>query len=185
MKTNIASPKAPRQLGDLPRMIPRIWHTSTSLLVAAAFSLVPRAMASDVETILGPKEPIRDENGQVEPGQLEFPFSVDFDAADRMYIVEYTGGRIHRLSPGGELAHIGGQHRVAGYSGDGGPALEATFNLMHNVVVLNDGDLLISDHKNNAVRRLDANSQTMTTYAGNRNAGFSGDGGSADEKKVM
>ena len=139
------------------------------------------SFAAEVEIILGPDNPVRDGQGRVPAGVLDTPFSVGFDQEDNMYIVEYSGGRIHKWSAGGKLEHIGGKHRTPGYDGDGGPALSATFQDMHNVVVLDNADLLISDHKNHAVRRFNHAAGTITTYAGNRQAGFSGDGGPASQ----
>jgi streptogramin lyase len=76
------------------------------------------------------------------------------------------GTAIRRIAGTGEL----------GFSGDGGPALEATFNAPHEIRVDSDGNLFIADTRNHAIRRIDAKSGIVETLAGDGVAGFRGDG---------
>lgn len=62
------------------------------------------------------------------------------------------------------------------FSGDGGPAVEASLNQPNNVLMDAAGDLLIADRLNNRIRRVDTNG-IITTMAGTGTRGFSGDGG--------
>ena len=117
---------------------------------------------------------------QPEPDQLDSPFGVDFDSQQNMYIVELSGGRVHRMDAGGNLNTIAG-NGSKGYHGDGGPAANATFNGMHNIAVTPDGDLYISDSWNHCVRKIDGKSGIISTIAGTGKAGFSGDGGPASK----
>ena len=66
-----------------------------------------------------------------------------------------------------------------GYTGDGGPALKATFNLPHEIRFDQAGDLYIVDMGNNAVRKVALKTGVITTFAGTGKAGYSGDGGPA------
>ena len=64
--------------------------------------------------------------------------------------------------------------------GDGGPATEATFSTHPmRVAVDASGDLYITDAHNDRVRRVDAATGIISTYAGNGIEGYSGDGGPA------
>jgi len=112
------------------------------------------------------------------PGKLNSPFGIAFDSKNQMYIVELEGGRIHRRDPAGTMTLIAGDGSK-GYSGDTGPATEATFNGMHNVAATADGTLYIADSWNHCVRKIDTTSGIITTIAGTGEAGFSGDGGPA------
>lgn len=67
----------------------------------------------------------------------------------------------------------------AGYGGDGGPALKATFNKPHEIRADASGNLFVADTFNHCVRRIDGQTGVVTTIAGNGTAGFSGDGGPA------
>ncbi len=112
------------------------------------------------------------------PDKLDTPFGIDFDAAGNMLIVELSGGRIHKLDTAGKFTTIAGDGSKA-YSGDGGPAGEATFNGMHNVAVTPAGDIYIADSWNHCIRKIDGKTGIITTFAGTGKAGFSGDGGPA------
>ncbi len=67
---------------------------------------------------------------------------------------------------------------AAGFSGDGGPATAAQLN--NSVYVHLDllGNIYVADQNNQRIRKIDP-SGTITTFAGNGAAGFSGDGGPA------
>jgi DNA-binding beta-propeller fold protein YncE len=67
----------------------------------------------------------------------------------------------------------------AGYDGDGGPAARARLNMPFDVAVDARGNLFLSDTFNHCLRRVDGQTGTITTIAGNGAAGFSGDGGPA------
>ncbi len=133
--------------------------------------------AGAVEFLVG--DLMADEGGEWEPesGPLRSPFGVDFDGDGNLYVVELRGGRVHRLDPAGELRPVAGDGS-AGYAGDGGPALEATFDGMHNCVVRGQ-DLLIADSWNHCVRKIELESGQIETIIGTGQEGFSGDGGPA------
>ncbi len=116
------------------------------------------------------------------PGVLDSPFGVDFDRRGNMYIVELSGGRVHKLDTQGKLTTISGDGSK-GYQGDGGLAKGATFNGMHNIAVTPEGDLYISDSWNHCIRKIDGKSGRISTIAGTGEAGFSGDGGPANKAK--
>ena len=111
---------------------------------------------------------------------LNHPLGVDFDAAGNMFIGELAGGRILRFGTDHRLEVIAGDGSES-YRGDGGPAKNATFNGVHNVAVTPVGDIYISDAWNHCVRRIDAASGKIETFAGTGKAGFDGDNGPADE----
>ena len=113
---------------------------------------------------------------------IKSPFGVDFDSQGNMVIVELEGGRIHRLSPNGNLTTIAGDGSKS-YEGDGGPAAAATFNGMHNVAVTPNDDIYIADSWNHCIRKINGKSGIISTFAGTGEAGFSGNGGPADKAK--
>src|SRR3989442_14438706 len=66
----------------------------------------------------------------------------------------------------------------AGYSGDGGPALQAQLNNPFGLVRGPDGALYFCDVGNHVVRKI-ARDGVISTVAGTGKAGYAGDGGPA------
>jgi len=69
---------------------------------------------------------------------------------------------------------------IAGYSGDGGPARDASLNTPRAAVMDGDGNLFIADQGNNCIRRVTRDG-IISTYAGSPKGGFAGDGGPASK----
>jgi sugar lactone lactonase YvrE len=70
------------------------------------------------------------------------------------------------------------------YRGDNVPATAASIFLPTGVVVDAAGNMYISDSNNNRVRRVDAVTGMITTFAGNGVSGYSGDGGAATSAEI-
>jgi len=82
------------------------------------------------------------------------------------------------------LQHFGGTGK-AGYTGDGGPAREATFNGPKGLAVDARGRLYIVDSENDCVRVLDSSTGLVETIAGRGKARrFSGDDGPARQAEL-
>jgi DNA-binding beta-propeller fold protein YncE len=62
--------------------------------------------------------------------------------------------------------------------------LEARFNLPHEVRFDREGNVYVVDMGNNAVRKIDLKTKTISTFAGNGSAGYSGDGGPATQAQL-
>jgi streptogramin lyase len=95
-----------------------------------------------------------------------------------LWFCEYGGQRIRKITRDGKITTVAGTGQV-GYTGDGGPALQATFNKPHEIRFDAAGNIFIADMVNQAIRRIDAKTGIITTFAGNRTKGYSGDGGPA------
>lgn len=114
--------------------------------------------------------------------QLKTPFGVAFDKAGNVYFVEYTGHRVRKIdAKNGDVTTVAGTGEK-GFGGDGGPALKATFNSMHNLAVAPNGDIYVADTANNRVRKIDGKG-VVTTVAGTGEKGFGGDEGPAAKAK--
>jgi sugar lactone lactonase YvrE len=108
------------------------------------------------------------------------PFGIDSDKAGNFYVVEMAGGRILKVDPKGILTRIGGTGKK-GHSGDGGPALDATFNGMHGLAVTPDGTIYAADTWNNRVRKIDPKTGIVTAFAGTGKKGDAKPGSPVDD----
>lgn len=97
---------------------------------------------------------------------LKEPFGTGFDAAGNLWVVEMiSGNRTFKVTPDGTATHIAGKLE-SGYSGDGGPALDATFNGPHNLAVLPNGNVLIGDTWNGVIREINVKTGIVSTLPG-------------------
>ncbi|HJZ57935.1 MAG TPA: hypothetical protein VKE74_23460 [Gemmataceae bacterium] len=116
--------------------------------------------------------------------KLVQPFGVDFGPDGTTYIVEMAKGeRLRAINSKGELITLAGTAGEKGHTGDGGPALKATFNGMHSLAVGPDGCVYLADTWNNCVRKFDPRTGTVAAFAGTGEKGFDGDGGPAVKAK--
>ena len=99
------------------------------------------------------------------------------DSAGNLFIADIDNFRIRKVTTDGIIRTVVGNGQY-GYSGDGGPAIQATFNVPLGVTADGAGNLYIPDSAANRVRKIAADG-TVTTVAGIGAAGFSGDGGLA------
>jgi uncharacterized protein (TIGR03437 family) len=72
---------------------------------------------------------------------------------------------------------------TAGYSGDGGPAIQAEINRVVGLAIDAFGNIYLADQDNNRVRKVDTKG-VITTFAGTGTAGYSGDGGPAAQAEL-
>lgn len=143
--------------------------------------LVTSSLAAEwtVSTFAGTgKQGFSGDGGPATSAEIDNPFGVIRGPDGAIWFCEYTGQRIRRVAADGTISTIAGTG-AKGYTGDGGPALDATFNLPHEIRFDSKGDLYIVDMTNHAVRKIDMQTKIITTVAGNGTQGYSGDDGPA------
>ena len=109
------------------------------------------------------------------------------DSTGNLYIADDRNHRVRRLTPDGVIDTVAGTGAF-GFSGDGGPAIQARFDDPIGLALDQDNNLYISDRDNHRVRRVTPDG-TITTVAGSGPAGFNngafaGDGGPAVEARL-
>ena len=120
------------------------------------------------------------DGGPATAAQLDSPQGLAIDAAGNIYISDSRNHRIRRIDAVSGLIETVVGTGVAGFSGDGGPPIAATFNLPRAICLDPTGkQLYIADSRNHRIRHVDVAAQTIETYAGSGVQGFSGDGGPA------
>ncbi|HEY0549341.1 MAG TPA: hypothetical protein VGF13_07030 [Verrucomicrobiae bacterium] len=112
--------------------------------------------------------------------RLADPFAIGFDSNGNGFLCEMTNNRVLKIDSIGTLTTIGGTGEK-GSAGDGGPVAKAQFNGPHNLAVTRNGDVYIADTWNWKIRRIDAKTGAISTFAGTGKKAFGGDGGPADK----
>lgn len=104
-----------------------------------------------------------------------------------LYLADTGNNRVRRvdLTPGMNFAtttYAG--NGTAGSGGDGGLATLASLDYPTDVDCDAAGNLYIADQANNRIRRVDAVTKSITTFAGDGSAGYSGDGSAATAARL-
>jgi sugar lactone lactonase YvrE len=124
------------------------------------------------------------DGGLATAASLNEPYEVRFDTAGDMYFVEMRNAIVRKVdAKTGVISTVAGTGEV-GFSGDGGPAVEATFNKPHSIVI-RGADLYIADIGNHRIRRVDLKSGMVETIAGTGAKQAPVDGGLAKGKTVV
>ncbi|MEO8745075.1 MAG: hypothetical protein ABI334_09615 [Candidatus Dormiibacterota bacterium] len=107
---------------------------------------------------------------------------VEFDPAGALFLADRVGSRIWKLNPTGSLSLVAGTGTV-GFSGDGGPAIEAELDEPAGFTFDRAGSLFIAEAGNHRVRKVDR-AGVITTVAGTGVEGSAGDGGPATQAQL-
>ncbi len=108
------------------------------------------------------------DGGPATQAMLRFPSEVTFDAAGNLYIADRFNSAVRRVDAATQIITTvaGGTY---GYDGDGGLATQAALGNPTDVVVDAAGNLFIADFDNYVIRRVDATTGIISTFAGGGN----------------
>lgn len=117
------------------------------------------------------------DGGPAAAARLNMPFDVALDGRGDLYLSDTFNHRVRRVEHvTGRIVSVAGNGK-AGFSGDGGAAIEARLNEPYGIVIGAGGDVFIADRLNRRVRRVDGRTGIITTVAGDGSKTYSGDGG--------
>jgi streptogramin lyase len=108
---------------------------------------------------------------------LNEPYEVRFDRAGNLWFVDMKNNAVQKVEARtGILRTIAGTG-PPGFAGDGGPAAQAQFNQPHSLQLDQADNVYICDIGNHRIRRIDAQTGTITTFAGTGAKAPTPDGG--------
>ena len=122
------------------------------------------------------------DDGPATDAELNFPAGVAVTPHGGFLITDYRNNTVRKASAAGVITRVAGT-RVAGSSGDDGPATDAELNSPIVVAVTADGGFLIADSDNHMVRKVSA-AGVITRVAGTGATGSSGDDGPATDAEL-
>ena len=79
-----------------------------------------------------------------------------FDINGNLYICDGRNHTVRRIDKVTQLITTVAGTGEAGYSGDGGPATQATMNNLYSLTVDTNGDIYIADRSNTTIRKVDS-----------------------------
>lgn len=159
------------------------------VLVADEFNHRIRRIASDgtISTVAGDGDDDCEVlSGPASAAAFSWPRALALDPEGGYFVLDEHCAMVHRVDPGADdragtaddtITTIAGTG-ATGFLGDGGPAVDATFNNPRGLAATS-GAVLVADSLNRRVRRIDRATGIVTTVAGTGAAGPVGDGGPA------
>jgi len=108
-----------------------------------------------------------------------YPYGIIFDAEGNMLIADADDSRYRKIGTDGIITTIAGNGEYV-HGGDGGPAIDATFNWPDNMAIVPDGSIFLAERGEGKVRKFNPDG-IVSTVAGNGSGSGSGDNGPALE----
>lgn len=119
------------------------------------------------------------DEGPATDADLSDPMGIVVDRQGNLFIADTYNGRVRRVDAlTGTITTVAGNGKSR-FSGDGGPATDASLGFPGGLALDAQGNLLIAESGSGRIRRVDTATGIIITLAGNGQSGFSGDGGPA------
>ena len=150
---------------------------------AAQAPIISLSPGDTINTVAGTGvEGFSGDGGAAISAALANPFSMAADSAGNVYVADRDNHRVRRIDTNGNITTVAGNGEQ-GFFGDGGLATSASLNTPTAVAVDTNGNIYIADSNNNRIRVV--SNGNINTFAGNGNAGYSGDGGGGYERIAL
>lgn len=106
------------------------------------------------------------DNGPATSAELNDPLGVAVDSSGNVYISDTANNVVRKVANGTITTYAGNNGYGAGYSGDFGPATNASLYAPVGLALDSSGNLYIDDANNHAVRKVTAGTGIITTVVG-------------------
>jgi sugar lactone lactonase YvrE len=122
------------------------------------------------------------DGGPATGAELNQPYSLAFAPTGDLFFSDAKNNCIRKIDHSGIVSTVAGTG-IAGYTGDGGPAVSAELSLPLAIAFDSVGDLYICDCNNHCIRLIDT-SGIIHTVVGTGVSGYGGDGGLASSAQL-
>ena len=111
--------------------------------------------------------------------EVNNPYGLVIGPDRALYFCDLDNQRIRRLDLKTHLTSTVAGNGQRAYGGDGGSASAAVLNMPHEIQFDSADNIYIAERDNHVVRKVEAKTGIISTFAGTGMPGFSGDGGPA------
>jgi streptogramin lyase len=129
------------------------------------------ALAATVTTLIGTGKAGFSET------EVNNPYGLAIGPDGALYFCDLENSRIRRMDLATKRVTTIAGNGLKAYKGDGGPAVDASLNMPHELLFDAKGDLYIAERDNHVIRKVDMKTGVISTAAGTGMRGFAGDGG--------
>ncbi len=134
--------------------------------------------SGNISTIAGTgAESSTGDGGPAASATLNRPDKLTVDSAGNIYIGDAAANNVRKIDTAGIISTIAGLGPTA--VGDGAAAASSSLNGPRGAAADASGNVYIADASNHRVRRVDASTGNISTFAGTGTAGNTGDGAAA------
>jgi sugar lactone lactonase YvrE len=111
--------------------------------------------------------------------EVNNPYGLVIGPDRALYFCDLDNQRIRRLDLATHRTTVIAGNGQKAFGGDGGSATAAALNMPHEIQFDRDGNMFVAERDNHVVRKVEAKTGIISTFAGTGAPGFSGDGGQA------
>ena len=116
-------------------------------------------------------------NGDLGTALFGQPYDIAFDKAGNMYVTDYAGNNIRKITPGGIVSTFAGDS-LGNYGSADGTGNNARFFSPAGIVIDNNDNIFVVDVFNSSIRKITP-AGVVTTLAGSDSPGFADGTGSS------
>ncbi|HLI77368.1 MAG TPA: Ig-like domain repeat protein, partial [Acidobacteriaceae bacterium] len=159
---------------------------ASTLLSGLGEGGLPVLIPGQIDTVAGNGQWFYQQDGvPATQASIYLPSGLAVDGAGDLYLADTINNRVRRVDATTHIITTVAGNGSAGFNGDNGPATAAELTGPSGLALDGAGNLFIADTGNDAIRRVDAVSGTITTVAGTLGqSGYTGDGGPATAAKL-
>jgi len=126
------------------------------------------------------------DNGLATDAGISYPYGIALDSVGNVFFSDKKDNRIRMVNASTRIIYTYAGNGNNTYSGDNGPATNASFSIPEFLNFDTAWNLYIAEENSNCVRMVNASNKYITTIAGIPNkAGSSGDGGPATAAELQ
>jgi hypothetical protein len=175
-ETNVQS--ALKQIGSGEFKLEIDQSTPSHMISHAAIErvLLPALQNAQYEIIAGTGQPgFSGDNGPAKKAEINNPYGLTIGPKEELYFCDMSNHRVRKIDSHGIITTVAGNGQK-GWSGDGGPALQASLNEPYEIRFDRGGNMYFVEMQNHLIRRVDVKAGVISTIAGKGKPGFAGDG---------